>query len=93
MYVAEEVNGNRFRIGGGRGGMKVSWQVTGIRQDAWANANRIRVEERKPEYARGYYLHPEAFGMPRERGVDHARKPDPEHAVRTAVTAHSSTSR
>jgi hypothetical protein len=28
--------------------MKVSWQVTGIRRDPWANANRIQVEEDKP---------------------------------------------
>jgi hypothetical protein len=28
--------------------MKVSWQVTGIRKDPWANAHRISVEEDKP---------------------------------------------
>src|SRR5207249_1239142 len=37
VYIAEPVRENRFRIAGGRPGMKVSWQVTGIRQDAWAN--------------------------------------------------------
>ena len=54
-------------------GIKVSWQVTGTRQDAWANANRIAVEEDKPAHARGYYLHPEVFGFARERGIDQAR--------------------
>ena len=29
--------------------MKVSWQVTGIRKNPWANANRIEVEEDKSE--------------------------------------------
>ena len=29
--------------------MKISWQVTGIRHDAFANANRIQVEEIKDE--------------------------------------------
>src|SRR5262249_17059966 len=48
LHIAEEIDGNRFKIGGGAPGMKVSWQVTGIRQDAWANAHRIRVEENKP---------------------------------------------
>jgi hypothetical protein len=78
VYVAEEIADNRFRIAGGRKGLKVSWQVTGIRQDAWANANRIAVEEAKSAQARGYYLHPEAFGLPRERGVGfaQARSPD-----------------
>lgn len=47
LYVAREVTGNRFRIGGGRPKGKVSWQVTGIRHDAFANKHRIVVEEKK----------------------------------------------
>jgi hypothetical protein len=34
---------SRFKVAGGTLGMKVSWQVTGIRKDPWANANRIKV--------------------------------------------------
>jgi trimeric autotransporter adhesin len=30
-----------------------------IRRDAWANANRIPVEEAKPTEDQGRYLHPE----------------------------------
>jgi hypothetical protein len=67
-YVADEIAGNQFRIGGGISGRKVSWQVTGIRRDAFANANRIQVEEMKPDAARGTYLHPEAFGQAVENG-------------------------
>jgi hypothetical protein len=37
----------------------VSWQVTGIRQDSWANAYRIPVEQAKPAQDHGRYLHPE----------------------------------
>ena len=48
VYVASEVSGNQFKIGGGRPGMKISWQVTGIRKDAFANEHRIPVEENKP---------------------------------------------
>ena len=55
--------------------MEVSWQVTGIRRDAFANKNRIKVEEEKPERERGYYLHPEAFDQPDERGVEWAHNP------------------
>jgi hypothetical protein len=40
----------------------VWWQVTGIRQDAWSNANRIPVEVGKPERDQGRCLHPELFG-------------------------------
>jgi hypothetical protein len=67
-YVAEEISNNRFKVGGGIPGKKVSWQVTGIRHDAFANANRIQVEELKPKAAVGTYLHPEAFGQRVETG-------------------------
>ncbi|HLI84991.1 MAG TPA: hypothetical protein VKV17_13800, partial [Bryobacteraceae bacterium] len=53
VYVASEVSGNKFRVAGGRPGLKVSWQVTGIRHDAYANAHRIPVEEEKPAGERG----------------------------------------
>jgi len=59
LYIAEEIQGNRFKIAGGQPGMKVSWQVTGIRHDAYAKAHPIVVEEEKPPSERGTYLHPE----------------------------------
>jgi len=62
LYVAKEVSGNRFRIAGGKPHAKVSWQVTGIRHDAYANANRIPNVVEKPGAERGTYLHPELFG-------------------------------
>ena len=77
-YIADEIAGNQFKIGGGVSGRKVSWQVTGIRRDAFANANRIQVEEMKPSAAVGTYLHPEAFGQAVEKG-------------RSAITATDST--
>ena len=64
VYVAEEIDDNRFTIAGGAPGQKISWLVTGIRQDAYANANRIVVEENKPPEEVGHYLHPAALGMP-----------------------------
>ena len=33
VYIAEEVENNQFKIGGGKPGLKVSWQVSGIRHD------------------------------------------------------------
>src|SRR6185369_14408176 len=41
------------RIAGSTPGMKVSWQLTGVRQDAYANAHRIPVEELEPARERG----------------------------------------
>ncbi len=74
VYIAEKISDNRFKIAGGRSGLEVSWQVTGIRQDSFAQANRIPVEKLKALEERGSYLHPEAFGLPKERGAGWARK-------------------
>ena len=60
--------------------MKVS-QVTGIRRDPWANANRIQVEEDKPEKERGYYLHPDVYGQPEEKGISHLLFPKDKREV------------
>jgi hypothetical protein len=71
LYISEKIAGNRFRIAGGKPGAEVSWQVTGIRHDAWANAHRSPVEVEKTETERGRYLHPEAFGLTAEHGVSY----------------------
>ena len=76
LYIAEEVAENHFKIGGGTPGAKVSWTVTGIRQDAWAKAHRIKVEEEKTERERGHFLHPELFNQPEEKSVEWVRHPD-----------------
>jgi hypothetical protein len=71
--VSEEVKDNQFAIRTDPGRVKVCWQVTGVRKDAWAEANRIQVEERKPAGERGRYLHPELFG--RRAGAIHPAAP------------------
>jgi hypothetical protein len=67
--VAEEIRGNRFSIKTDKPDVKVSWQVTGIRQDAWANAHRAEAEVDKPEGERGKYLAPSEHGRPAEAGT------------------------
>lgn len=69
LYIAQEISGDRFQIAGGKPGLKVSWQVTGIRQDPYANAHRIPVEQEKPEDERGLYLHPAPSGLENEKTV------------------------
>ena len=69
VYVAQEISNNQFRIAGGNGGTKVSWQVTGTRHDAYAKAHPMMVESDKQGDERGHYLHPEEFGQPNELGV------------------------
>jgi hypothetical protein len=59
--VAREIANNHFTIKTSKPSVKVSWQVTGVRHDAYAEAHRIQVEENKPGEERGTYLHPELF--------------------------------
>jgi len=74
LHIAEAVSNNRFKIGGGMPNMQVSWQVTGIRQDRWAEAHRTPVEEDKPPEERGCYLHPELYGESSMRGIGWAAR-------------------
>jgi hypothetical protein len=74
--VGEKLKNNRFTIRTSAPNVEVSWQVTGIRKDAYAEKHRIPVEQMKPELERGFYLHPDAFNLPEERGVDWARSPE-----------------
>ena len=69
LHVAQEVAGNQFVIAGGAAGQKVSWQVTGIRHDAYAEAHRIPVEKPKRGVERGRYSNPEVFGKPESMGI------------------------
>jgi hypothetical protein len=54
--------------------MEVSWQITGIRKDAYAEKHRIPVEEQKPVAEQGHYLHPDAFGLPSDMGIAFNKK-------------------
>ena len=62
LYIAQEVKDNRFQIAGGIPNLKVSWMVTGIRHDPYAEKNRIVVEVDKTPEQKGHYLQPDAFG-------------------------------
>jgi hypothetical protein len=77
--IASEVHDNRFGIRTDKPGVKVSWQVTGVRQDPYAKANPLVVEQDKPEGERGHYLHPELY-------APQARQTPPAAAVKGAAT-------
>lgn len=69
LYIGEEIQGNRFKIAGGKAGMKVSWQVSATRNDLYVQRAGAPVELTKNSDQRGKYLWPELFGMPREKGI------------------------
>jgi hypothetical protein len=98
VYVAQEVRDDAFSIAGGTAGMKVSWQLTGVRNDAWAQANPLVVEQDKPEDEKGFFLSPEAFGHDHTRHVQYKRHEhlieayprQAEHAIAAYVAGRAS---
>jgi hypothetical protein len=69
LFIADEIQNLTFRIAGGKPHARVSWQVTGIRKDPFANANRVVAEVEKEPQAKGYYLHPAAYRQPVEKSL------------------------
>jgi len=73
--VAKKIENNQFQIKTSLPNVEVSWQVTGVRQDAYAKAHPLQVEQDKPERERGFYIHPELFGASEEKGILWATAP------------------
>ena len=73
--VENEISNNQFTIKTDKPNVKVSWQVTGIRNDAYAKANPMIVEQEKAQSERGKYLSPELFGQPKEMGINYVKPP------------------
>jgi hypothetical protein len=72
--VASKVANHNFGIKTDKPNVEVSWQVTGLRQDAYTKAHPLVVEEEKPAAERGHYLHPEVFGQPESKAIRYAYK-------------------
>ena len=67
--IGEEIHNNQFVIMTDKPNVKVSWQVTGVRNDKWAQSNRIVPEVEKKGSEHGKYLYPELYGQPKESGI------------------------
>jgi hypothetical protein len=68
--VSQEIQNNRFVIMTDKPNVKVSWQVTGVRHDAYAKAHPLQVEVPKLADEKGTYLHPQEFGQPETKGLE-----------------------
>ena len=73
--VSRKVQNNQFSIKTSIPDVEVSWQVTGVRHDAYAMANPLVVEEQKGARLSGFYINPELHGAPAERQIEWARHP------------------
>lgn len=60
--ISKEINNNTFEIRTDKPNIKVSWQITGVRQDKYANAHRVIPEVEKEAQYKGKYLHAEEWG-------------------------------
>ena len=67
--IGEEIRNNQFIIRTDKPNVKVSWQVTGVRNDPFAQRNRIVAEVEKSPKEKGKYLYPELYGQSREQGI------------------------
>ncbi|MBS1778015.1 MAG: hypothetical protein JST70_01735 [Bacteroidetes bacterium] len=69
--INREISNNQFSIKTDKPNVKVSWQVTGIRKDPYANAHRVVEEVEKEAPNKGKYLHPVEYGQPASKGIDY----------------------
>lgn len=74
VIVASEIKDNSFTIKTDKPNVKVSWQVTGIRNDPYAAAHPFVVEQDKPAEERGTYLYPEGYGQAETAKMGYNRK-------------------
>ena len=76
-WIETEINNNQFTIKTDKPNVKVSWQVTGIRNDEYAKQNPMVVEEGKETAEKGKYLMPELFRKPKEMGIHYVKTEEP----------------
>ena len=67
--INKEVSNNKFEIATNQPNVRVSWQVTGVRQDAYAQKHRIPNTVEKEAENKGKYLNPESFDLPKSKGI------------------------
>ena len=86
VIVSREIQNNQFQIRSDKPNVKVSWQVTGIRKDAYAEKNQMIVEQNKTGDEIGKYQHPEAYGLSEEFSIDaHRNKKLQEEQSKTNI--------
>ncbi len=77
VWIDEEVSNNQFKIKSSVPNAKVSWQVTGVRKDNYANAHRVVAEVEKRAEDKGKYLYPLEAGKKIENGIQYKKSINP----------------
>ncbi|MBK6820344.1 MAG: hypothetical protein IPG85_12475 [Bacteroidetes bacterium] len=89
--IAKKVENNQFVIKTNQPNVEVSWQVTGIRNDAYAQAHRIQPEVEKESFNKGKYLTPVELGKSADLKINIIKPTQPNKIKRP--TAQSSQKR
>ncbi|MGV7106718.1 hypothetical protein [Flavobacterium sp. U410] len=71
--IKEKISGNKFVIQTSTPNVEVSWQITAVRSDKFANENRIVPEKEKEKEVKGTYIHPELYGAGKEQSESYVR--------------------
>ena len=70
IYVAKELDAKgRFTVASDVPGVRISWQLTGVRSDPAALKRPLRVDAAKPAHLRGRYVQPALYGQPRSKSL------------------------
>ncbi len=73
--IGRKIENHEFAIRTNAPNVEVSWQVTAVRHDRFAQANPLVVEQQKEPRARGFYVHPELYGAPANKQIEWSRHP------------------
>jgi hypothetical protein len=80
-WIGKKVQNGSFQIATNATKVEVSWQITAVRRDAFAQAHPLVVEQEKPADERGNYVHPELYGQPIDRQIGGHAHDQPASAV------------
>lgn len=85
--VKEEIENNQFLIQTNEPNVAVCWEVTGVRADNYANANRVIPELEKEK--KGTYLHPELYDESEEKSeyFENIQSPSPVNNDKTKYSS------
>jgi hypothetical protein len=70
VMIKEKISSNNsFIIQSKEPNIEISWQVTGVRKDPYAEKHRIKDVVEKVGAEKGNYIHPELYHQPMEKGL------------------------
>lgn len=73
--ISKKISNNQFEIATNQPNIEVSWEVKGVRNDAYMQKEfKLKTEEMKPANMRGKYFAPEAYNQPAGKGMNNDKE-------------------